>query len=74
MFEGDSIVVWLVQEEGGTFRDICVSLRLEKVGLLVNTYTFLNAYEPDGDSPIELTKDQLIDAETVADQIYWGIA
>lgn len=74
MFEGDHLVVWLVQEEGGTYRDISVRLRLDKVGLLLNTYTYLGAHDPEKNEPVVLTKDQIIDAETVADQIYWGIA
>lgn len=73
MFEGDTIVVYIVNEEGGTFSDILVRLRLDKVGILLNTYTFLSAHDDDGD-PVDLAQDKIIEAETVADLLYWGIA
>lgn len=73
MFEGDTMVVYIVNEEGGTFSDILVRLRLDKIGILLNTYTFLSAYDDDG-NPIDLPQDKIIEAETVADLLYWGIA
>lgn len=73
MFEGDTMVVYIVNEEGGTFSDIIVRLRLDKVGILLNTYTFLSAHDDNGD-PVVLTQDKIIEAETVADLLYWGIA
>lgn len=73
MFEGDTMVVYVVNEEGGTFSDILVRLRLDKIGILLNNYTLLSAHDDDG-NPVTLTQEKLMEAETVADLLYWGIA
>jgi len=73
MFEGETMVVFLVVEVGDSYKDVYVRLRVEKVGLLINHYELLGACDANSGEEIFLTREQLIEAETTADLIFWGI-
>lgn len=57
----------------GKFENIRVGLRPVSEGMMIREYELLFARDKNGDD-VSLTELELIEAETEADLIWWGVA